>query len=145
MRKLIIFFSLIFFVSCFGTKNNNTQNSASGVALDGYLYLATAFIDVDGDGIQDGDEVLATPLTCTATNFPILANNMKIKWVDVDKRTLNMDLDDLARKITAKRSKKITAAKPKFDMKAATVTAFTSLFSPGLHYHTCRLFLSIRP
>tara|TARA_R100000734_G_C3318518_1_gene112749 strand:+ start:706 stop:1905 length:1200 start_codon:yes stop_codon:yes gene_type:complete len=53
-------------------------------------------------GIQDGDEVLATPLTCTATNFPILANNMKIKWVDVDKKTLNMDLDDLARKITSK-------------------------------------------
>jgi dTDP-4-amino-4,6-dideoxygalactose transaminase len=53
-------------------------------------------------GIVDGDEVLATPLTCTATNFPILANNMKIKWVDIDPKTLNMDLDDLSRKITAK-------------------------------------------
>ena len=52
------------------------------------------------DGIKDGDEVLATPLTCTASNFPILANNLKIKWVDVDPKTLNMDLDDLARKIT---------------------------------------------
>lgn len=53
-------------------------------------------------GIEDGDEVLATPLTCTATNFPILANNMNIKWVDIDPTTLNMDLDDLSRKITAK-------------------------------------------
>ena len=53
-------------------------------------------------GIAEGDEVLATPLTCTATNFPILANGMKIKWVDVDEKTLNMDLDDLARKITSK-------------------------------------------
>ena len=53
-------------------------------------------------GIMEGDEVLATPLTCTATNFPILANGMKIKWVDVDEKTLNMDLDDLARKITSK-------------------------------------------
>ena len=35
---------------------SHTQNSANGVALDGYLYLATAFIDFDGDGIQDGDE-----------------------------------------------------------------------------------------
>jgi dTDP-4-amino-4,6-dideoxygalactose transaminase len=50
--------------------------------------------------INDGDEVLATPLTCTATNWPILANNLKIKWVDVDNKTLNMDLDDLERKIT---------------------------------------------
>jgi len=53
-------------------------------------------------GVQDGDEVLATSLTCTASNFPILANNLKIKWVDVDPSTLNMDLDDLMRKISPK-------------------------------------------
>lgn len=53
-------------------------------------------------GIQDGDEVLATSLTCTASNFPILANNMRIKWVDIDPTTLNMDLDDLERKISPK-------------------------------------------
>jgi dTDP-4-amino-4,6-dideoxygalactose transaminase len=51
-------------------------------------------------GIQEGDEILATALTCTASNFPILANGLKIKWVDIDPTTLNMDLDDLARKIT---------------------------------------------
>ena len=54
------------------------------------------------DGLKDGDEVLCTPLTCTATNWPVLANNLKIKWVDVDANTLNMDLDDLARKVTPK-------------------------------------------
>jgi dTDP-4-amino-4,6-dideoxygalactose transaminase len=53
-------------------------------------------------GIQEGDEVLVTPLTCTATNWPALANGMKLKWVDVDPNTCNMDLDDLARKITSK-------------------------------------------
>jgi dTDP-4-amino-4,6-dideoxygalactose transaminase len=53
-------------------------------------------------GIQEGDEILATPLTCTASNWPILANGLKIKWVDIDPKTLNMDLDDLARKITPK-------------------------------------------
>lgn len=53
-------------------------------------------------GIQDGDEVLTTPLTCTATNWPILANRYNIKWVDVDPDTCNMDLDDLERKITSK-------------------------------------------
>ena len=50
--------------------------------------------------LHSGDEVLATPLTCTATNWPILANNLHIKWVDIDPDTMNMDLDDLARKIT---------------------------------------------
>lgn len=53
-------------------------------------------------GIQEGDEVLATALTCTASNFPILANGFKIKWVDIDPETLNMDLDDLERKISPK-------------------------------------------
>ena len=53
-------------------------------------------------GLEDGDEVLATSLTCTASNFPILANNLNIKWVDVDPTTLNMDLDDLSRKISPK-------------------------------------------
>jgi dTDP-4-amino-4,6-dideoxygalactose transaminase len=53
-------------------------------------------------GIEEGDEVLATAMTCTASNWPILANGLKIKWVDIDPETLNMDLDDLARKITPK-------------------------------------------
>jgi len=44
-------------------------------------------------------EVLTSPLTCTATNWPILANGMKIKWVDVDD-TCNMDLEDLERKLS---------------------------------------------
>lgn len=53
-------------------------------------------------GLQDSDEVLTSALTCTATNFPILANGLKIKWVDVDPTTLNMDLDDLERKLSPK-------------------------------------------
>ena len=61
-----------------------------------------AYYESNWPGLEDGDEVLATPLTCTATNFPILANNLNIKWVDIDPKTLNMDLDDLSRKITAK-------------------------------------------
>lgn len=44
--------------------------------------------------------VLSIPLTCTATNFPILANGLDIKWVDTDPNTANVDLDDLARKMS---------------------------------------------
>jgi len=75
-----------------------TTNSATSAE---HLALHLLKKSRDGwKGLNDGDEVLATPLTCTATNFPILANNFKLKWVDVDPETLNMDLDDLARKIT---------------------------------------------
>jgi dTDP-4-amino-4,6-dideoxygalactose transaminase len=69
----------------------------SVTVLDGY-----SFKDEVWDGKEEEDEVLTTPLTCTATNWPILANDFKIKWVDIDTKTLNMDLDDLERKITKK-------------------------------------------
>jgi dTDP-4-amino-4,6-dideoxygalactose transaminase len=65
-------------------------------------YNSSAFWEETWPGLQDGDEVLATALTCTASNWPILANNLKIKWVDIDPTTLNMDLDDLERKISPK-------------------------------------------
>ena len=55
-----------------------------------------------GIPIQDDDEVLSTPLTCMATNVPILANKLKIRWVDVDRTTGLIDLDNLERKISSK-------------------------------------------
>jgi len=53
-------------------------------------------------GIEEGDEALATPLTCTASNFPLLANGLRIKWVDINENDFNMDLEDLSRKISPK-------------------------------------------
>ena len=65
-------------------------------------FQGIAWTQENWPGIEDGDEVLATALTCTASNWPIVANNLKIKWVDIDPTTLNMDLSDLERKITKK-------------------------------------------
>jgi dTDP-4-amino-4,6-dideoxygalactose transaminase len=65
-------------------------------------FEGVAFWEEKWPGIQPEDEILATALTCTASNFPILANGLKIKWVDIDPTTLNMDLDDLERKISPK-------------------------------------------
>lgn len=64
------------------------------------VYNGVTGWDQHWPGIVEGDEALCTSLTCTATNWPVLANNMKIKWVDVDSNNLNMDLDDLERKIS---------------------------------------------
>ena len=50
--------------------------------------------------LQNNDEVLSTPLTCMATNTPIIANNLRIKWSDVDDTTCNIDLEDVKKKIT---------------------------------------------
>jgi dTDP-4-amino-4,6-dideoxygalactose transaminase len=52
-------------------------------------------------GLADGAEVISSPLTCAATNFPAVANRLAIRWADVDPRTLNIDLADVERKLTS--------------------------------------------
>ena len=71
-------------------------------SINNQNYDGVAFWDSKWPGLNLDDEVLATAMTCTASNWPILANGLKIKWVDIDPKTLNIDLDDLARKITSK-------------------------------------------
>lgn len=53
-------------------------------------------------GIDDDDIVLTPALTCFATTSAILANNVKIGWLDVDMETANIDLEDLKRKLSPK-------------------------------------------
>ena len=78
----------------FQTSYINTVNSAtSGI----HLLLSLAKRTFSN---QHEVEVLTTPLTCSATNLPILANGLKIKWVDIDPNTCNLDLDDLERKLS---------------------------------------------
>ncbi len=77
-----------------------TVNSATS-ALHLALHLLRGVAAGDGrEQLRDGDEVLTTALTCTATNWPILANRLRPVWVDADPETCNLDLDDLERKLT---------------------------------------------
>lgn len=67
------------------------------------LHLALRLLkrsEQNPQGLEDGDEVISTPLTCTATNWPILANNLRIKWADVDPTTCNIDPEDISRKLS---------------------------------------------
>jgi dTDP-4-amino-4,6-dideoxy-D-glucose/dTDP-4-amino-2,4-dideoxy-beta-L-xylose transaminase len=82
-----------------GNPSLATVNSAtSGLHLA--LHMVAGLGRPGGPANSGIGEVLTTPLTCTATTWPILANGLRIKWVDVDPATLNVDLDDLARKIS---------------------------------------------
>ena len=74
----------------------NTRLLSLNSATSG-LTLALRLLNLSKDTV-----VLSTPLTCTATNWPILANGLKICWVDVDSTTCNMDLNDLENKLTEK-------------------------------------------
>ena len=52
--------------------------------------------------VKVGDEVITKPMTCTATNMPILAMGAKIVWADVYENTGNINVEDVKRKITNK-------------------------------------------
>lgn len=78
-----------------------TLNSAtSGLTMA--LRMIKDEFEEKGIHVSADDEVLSVPLTCMATNIPIITNNMNIKWVDVDKKTGLIDLVDLENKITQK-------------------------------------------
>ncbi|KKS22833.1 MAG: hypothetical protein UU81_C0047G0005 [Microgenomates group bacterium GW2011_GWC1_41_8] len=53
-------------------------------------------------GIGPGDEVISTPMTCLATNEPIMTSGAKIIWADIDKNTGNIDTKSLEGRITPK-------------------------------------------
>lgn len=53
-------------------------------------------------GITNGDEIITTPLTCTATNISLLRMGAKLVWGDIKADTLCLDRQDVLRKITGK-------------------------------------------
>lgn len=69
-----------------------TTNSCTS-AIDLALHLI---------GVGPGDEVITTPVTCTATNSPIVTRGARPVWADVDPLTGLIDPSDVARKITRK-------------------------------------------
>lgn len=74
----------------------NSGSSGLHLAID----LVARSPSAEGRRSGEPGEVLTTPLTFEGTNWPILANGLRIRWVDVDPATLNIDLDDLARKLS---------------------------------------------
>jgi len=59
------------------------------------LHLALKLAGVDYD-----DEVISTPITCSATNIPIIASGANIIWCDIDPKTGNVDPNKIEELIT---------------------------------------------
>jgi dTDP-4-amino-4,6-dideoxygalactose transaminase len=72
-----------------GVENILTLNSGSSA-----LHLALRLA-----GVGPGDEVISTPMTCIATNLPMIHLGARIRWADIDPATGNIDPADVARKI----------------------------------------------
>ncbi|TVT61460.1 DegT/DnrJ/EryC1/StrS family aminotransferase [Amycolatopsis rhizosphaerae] len=86
-----------------GRRIGNSRVATVNCATSGLhlaLYLLVGRDPYRHDPSPERDEVLTTPLTFEGTNWPILGNGLKIRWVDTDPATLNIDLDDLERRIS---------------------------------------------
>ena len=81
-----------------GVKHAVMLNSGSSANL---IAMSTLTNHKCGD-LVPGDEVLIPALCWSTSVFPIIQCNLVPVFVDVDPRTLNVDLDDLERKITKK-------------------------------------------
>jgi perosamine synthetase len=86
------------FADYVGSKYAVAVNSATAA-----LHLAMVVA-----GVGDGDEVLTTPMTFVSTNHAILYQRAAPVFVDVDDRTLNIDLDK-AERLVSPRTKAIVA------------------------------------
>lgn len=53
-------------------------------------------------GVGPGDEVISTPMTCVATNTPIINLGANIVWADIDPNTGMIDPCSVKQKITSK-------------------------------------------
>src|SRR3989344_2985392 len=74
-------------------KNKNVLAVNSGTSA---LQLALRLANVKGG------EVITTPMTCFATNAPIVTEGAIPVWADINPETGNIDPEDITRKITKK-------------------------------------------
>jgi len=76
----------------FGTAHVNALSSGT-MGLE----MLAHFLDL---GPQD--EVISTPMTCSATNIPFARKGAKIVWADIDPLTGNISPDSIAERITSR-------------------------------------------
>lgn len=87
------------FATQFGSKYAVMSNSGSSANL---LMVAALMYRKHGAKLNRGDEVIVPAVSWSTTYYPLHQYGLKMKFVDINKDTLNMDVDVLARAITPK-------------------------------------------
>jgi perosamine synthetase len=57
-------------------------------------------------GVKPGDSVISTPMTCVATNTPIIGKGANVVWADIDPSTGTIDVASVARLLSSSRNVK---------------------------------------
>tara|TARA_B110000090_G_scaffold156821_1_gene172445 strand:+ start:5627 stop:6850 length:1224 start_codon:yes stop_codon:yes gene_type:complete len=88
------------FARQFGSKYAVMTSSGSTANL---LMIASMFFTKDKDRrLSRGDEVIVPAVSWSTTYFPLQQYGLKVKFVDIDRQTLNIDLESLKEAVTDK-------------------------------------------
>ena len=80
-----------------------TLNSATAGLTLAIRLLKDKSETMNWPGFDDSSDIVLTPaLTCFATTAAVLANNVNIRWLDVDVSTANISLKDIKLKLNEK-------------------------------------------
>jgi len=90
-----------------GPKTNKFQEKFKNYIGSQYAHAtssctAALHLSLLASGVSTGDEVITTPMTFCATANAILHSGAKPVFVDIDRKTLNIDTCELVKKITSK-------------------------------------------
>ncbi len=88
------------FAKFFGSKYAIMVSSGSAANL---LMIASLFFTKNPlFKLQRGDEIIAPAVSWSTTYFPLQQYGLKVKFIDIDRKTLNMDLNKLETAISEK-------------------------------------------
>jgi CDP-6-deoxy-D-xylo-4-hexulose-3-dehydrase len=88
------------FAALFGSKYSVMVNSGSSANL---LMTAALFFTKNQDlKLERGDEIIVPAVSWSTTYYPLCQYGLRLKFVDIDRETLNYDLDALEAAITDK-------------------------------------------
>lgn len=88
------------FAAYVGARHAVMVNSGSSANL--LMIAALFYTQDDGRKLERGDEVIVPAVSWSTTYFPLQQYGLKIKFVDIDRDTLNIDMDALKGAISDK-------------------------------------------
>ncbi|MGQ7871152.1 DegT/DnrJ/EryC1/StrS family aminotransferase [Sunxiuqinia sp. sy24] len=65
-------------------------------------FNAAMLVSLTTFGIKTGDEVIASPMSCLASNQPFATIGAKVIWADIDPKTGTLDPESVRKRITPK-------------------------------------------
>ncbi|MDA7838130.1 aminotransferase class V-fold PLP-dependent enzyme [Candidatus Pelagibacter sp.] len=90
------------FENTFSKKVSNRPSIMVNSGSSANLLIFQCLINPKVNKLKKDDEVLIPAICWSTSLWPIIQSGLKVKFVDIDPKTLNLDLDDFEKKITKK-------------------------------------------